>query len=122
MSQIHQDVYQLQEEVRELRERLEAHETATGKMWNRVLYKLRIFRAEIIRLSNGESGERWHVGPEYVRGSRLRIPGMPRLLKEFLAVDLTQDGKPKYRQTVSIDPMADKDILDGARRGIPAKL
>ena len=78
---IPQAVLELMDQVAKLQKDLEEERKARVHLEGKFLYRLRKHRAEIIRLQCGESGEKWHSGPVYTRGSRLRIPGRPQLLR-----------------------------------------
>ncbi len=82
---IAQAVLELIDQVAELQKDLEEEQAARKHLEGKFLYRLRKHRAEIIRLQCGESGEKWHSGPVYTRGSRLRIPGRPQLLRWRMA-------------------------------------
>ena len=77
---------------------------------NKAEYRFRTFRAELTRLSIGASGERWHVGGAYTRGTQLRIPDRPKLL----------DGI--SRRAIAKDRLADRGLIRDGRNGIPNRV
>lgn len=100
--------------VRDLLERVEVLEKALAREVKlrtqehaRGIYRSRKFRAEIIRLKTGESGERWVVGNAYTRGSYLSVPRKPDILLEVMTMPIRSDT------------MGDKELRDGSRNGIP---
>jgi hypothetical protein len=112
---------QLQKEVADLREQLETERKERKHQFWQVVWKLRRYRAAIIRLEQGVSGERWHVGREYTRGTRLLLPGKPKLLVERLAMTRPSGKQPESPSAVR-DLLRDEDICRGVRNGIPASV
>lgn len=108
MSNLPQIIEDLQRRVADLEVRLEESDRARLNERERNLYRYRKFRVAIIRLETGASGERWHVGGGYVRGSRLRIPIRPPVLDEG------------YIRPPNPHPLDDKELINGGRNGIPA--
>lgn len=116
MTNIRQDVDKLQEEVARLTEKLGEVEDAQAAFWKRIRNMLRKYRAAILRLEIGDSGEKWHAGFEYTRGTRLRVPKlMPLVLREW-----SEYYESKISRFVRTDSLAgDKEIVSGVRNGIP---
>lgn len=92
------------------------HEREFSKIHYRLVVRFRKIRAAIMRLEVGESGEKWHVGPAYTQGSRLRIPEKPQRLREMQAAPGYGFEGPKYKAK---DELADEELLDDRRNGIP---
>lgn len=116
MPNIQQDVYQLQQDVAELRRELRNVSEQQNKFWATIQNMLKRYRAAILRLEVGDSGEKWHTGPNYTRGSRLRIPSCPLVLRTWKEV---RSPDPRYVHT---DPLATEEIVSGRRDGIPARV
>jgi hypothetical protein len=121
MSNLAQDVLQLKEEVAELKAGFEEERAARRHDFWRIIWKLRRFRAAIIRLEDGISGERWHKGREYTRGSRLLIPGKPFLL-EFKQKNRAVSGFRSPQRSNAYKSITDEDILNGRRNGLPGSV
>ncbi len=120
---IPQAVLKLLDQVEQLRKDLEEETAARKHLEGKFLYRLRKHRAEIIRLQCGESGEKWHSGPVYTLGSRLRIPGRPQLLRWRMAND--KGRRTRIRRNDPSSQQFDRIIneesgRDGERRnGVP---
>lgn len=121
MANFHHDLLQLRNEVAELRVQLDQEREDRKKQWWRIVWKLRRFRAAIIRLERGWSGERWHVGREYTRGSWILIPGIPDKLTRW-KTDRSPGSKHQGSPTANIDLLSDEDICSGRRNGIPKRV
>lgn len=118
MPNIPQDVWQLQKDVDELRaEMAELRERQEG-FWRRIRYMLRSYRAAILRLEVGDSGERYHVGYAYTLGSRLRIPTrVPRILAEWKSMNPKWERRDSHK-----DSLAFEEVVSGPRHGIPKRV
>jgi hypothetical protein len=122
MANFRHDLSQLMNEVAELRAQLDTERKERKHQFWQVVWKLRRFRAAIIRLEQGVSGERWHVGREYTRGTRLLLPGKPRILVERLKLERGANGKRPASPDAKRDLLSDEDICNGVRNGIPTSI
>lgn len=116
MPNIQQDVYQLKEDVAELRRELVNVSDQQNRFWASIQNMLKRYRAAILRLEVGDSGEKWHTGPTYTRGSRLKIPSCPEVLRTWKEV------RARDPQNVHADSLATEEIVSGRRNGIPARV
>lgn len=103
VAKLGQRVDKLEEENTELR-------ALVKKIRNVSDWRHKRFRAELIRLSVGASGERWHVGGAYTRGSRIRIPSRPKIL----------DMIP--RRVRAKDRLEERSFINDRLHGIPRQV
>ncbi len=107
----------LEEKVVEQQAELDAYKKKLQTTHDGMKYRLKAIRGAMTRALALDSGERWQLGPEYTRGSRLQIPGRPRRLRERM--DTEKIPRSDISRIHIINVLSEEGITDGRRNGLP---
>ncbi len=119
MGNVHREILDLKARVEQLEDRLAEEMSARETLRNSLVYRLNSIRALVIRSLAAEPGEKWHVGPEYTNGTRLKIPPRPRRLR--LRAEVERLPRRDISMQRALKLFECEGIIDGYRDGVRPK-
>lgn len=93
MSQIHRDLKELRARIESLEARLDAVIKIAESRRIRVNLLLSRIRGEVVRIQSIDESEHQFIGVEFSLGSKLKLPGPPRRLRERMSVERMRRGR-----------------------------
>ena len=93
MTQMHRDLKELRDRIESIETRLDAVMKTAESRRVRVNMLLGKIRGEIVRIQSIDEGEHQFIGVEFSLGSKLKLPGPPRSLRERKSVGRINRGR-----------------------------
>ncbi len=109
----------LEATVERLTDQLEAECTGRRRQFYFIQRALQRQLSLITRLETGASGELWHVGGTYTRGTRLRIPPKPPVLKAMQEAGKSKRTRP---ESLLLQEIRAEEEKNGVRHELPPRI
>lgn len=102
MAQILRDLKELRDRIELLETRLDAVMKTAESRRVRVNLLLSRIRGEVVRIQSIDEGEHQFIGFEFSLGSKLKLPGPPRRLRERMSVERMRRGRKRDLSMVQL--------------------